>query len=127
MKIKTLNHVAGLSNLIGIGTVIAISYYRSNPDIVNALAALACLSFTMNMIASRVINNLSVRVNNSESVERGYLTVIRKKVLNDEPVDEALIKASFRTTKQAESDYETFHDMHRPAAALSAISKSIVG
>lgn len=124
MKIKTLNQVAGISNLIGIGAVIAISYYRNNPDIVNALAALACLGFMMNIIASKFINRFSVRVNTSENVERGYLTVIRKKVLNGEAVDEALIKASLRTTKQAESDYETLYDMRRPAVALGAISKS---
>lgn len=124
MKIRTLNHVAGISNLIGIGAVIAISYYRNNPDIVNALAAIACLGFMMNMITSRFINSFSVKLNTSENVERSYLTVIRKKVLNDELVDEALIKASLRTTKQAESDYETFHEMRRPEVALGTIAKS---
>lgn len=124
MKIGTLNHVAGISNLTGIGAVIAISYYRNNPDIVNALAAIAFLGFMMNMITSRFINSFSVRLNTSENVERGYLTVIRKKVLNDELVDEALIKASLRTTMQAESDYETFHEMRRPEVGLGTIAKS---
>lgn len=119
---KMLNLLGATAKLITFYCVaLSLTHSNDSATVFNA-CSVGILAFVVDYICSQFIIFKQRKLDTVESTERSLLRLIRRCIVDCQPVNEDSINASLEASKKVEQLYYEINGQHRPATGIAVSS-----